>query len=468
MRPVISSQEMAWVDSASMRARSITSFELMKEVAQQMAEVILAKYSSTDEFLVLCGPGNNGGDAYCVAELLRRHKRRVWILPLDSPNSVECRKAAKACRVKKWSRKEIPSHLIVIDGVFGSGQRAHLNPELRKLFKQVAKNRSLSLDIPTGISDEFVDSGAFRADFSLVVAYPKRSLLLQEAAPFYGKLSFVGQNFARPRFFEAELIEETDFSIPEMKLTAHKSGRVGVLAGSAQTPGAAFLTAEAAHRMGVGYVHLFFAKASHFKMSLERASFLFEFRPKLSSILRISPEVNAWVLGPGGYSKSLASQIAKSKAPKILDAEALPFFGQFKSTKNKCLTPHPGEASKLLRCKLSELQKSRIAALGELQRKTQSWVYLKGAPGLLMSNERRLFLNYSVQPVLARAGSGDVLSGILGGAVARCLDFERGLLSGLLFQAKMAEILSETPAAMASDQLQVFSKTWRAFWKRPM
>ncbi len=457
MKPIIRAEEMSWVDRQTLRQRELSSWELMKEVAGEMADCLESKFSSGTSLLFLCGPGNNGGDAYCVAEKLRK-KFKVFLFPVFAPATNECKRAAKSCRATKWEGGKLPD--VIVDGIFGNSQRPGLDKNLKALLKRMRSKHHIALDLPTGVSDEHVDSSGFRAELTLMVGYPKRALISEKAAELCGEIQFVGKNFVSPRFWDEDFLEDEDFKMPLLKRTAFKSGRVGVLAGSSTTPGAAFLAAEAAARMQVGYVHLFYPLIKHFKLNLERASFLYQFG-------KASPKtidaIDAWVVGPGGVNISLLKDIARTNVPAVLDADALPYQSWFRRSSKIICTPHPGEAARILGIKTADIQSDRIAALHALVKQTGKSVYLKGAPGLFLQPGEKIVLNYSLRPVLARAGSGDVLAGIIGGMIVKSPgSFEQACLNAFIFQRRMAKILSEFPAAVASDQLRFFSETWRS------
>ena len=399
MRPILSAEEMAWVDRQTIRKRNSSAWELMQEVAVEMAERLSARATKSSRFLFLCGPGNNGGDAYSVAEILRK-KFKVLVWPVLSPQSTDCKRAAKSCRAPRWKGGKLPE--IIVDGIFGNSQNPGLEMRIQKIIKSTRSDFHVALDVPTA---------GFRADLSLMVGYPKQILLSEESAEPCGDIEFVGKAFVAPRFWNEEFLEDQDFKMPTEKRSAFKTGRVGVVAGSAETPGAAFLAAEAVARMKVGYVHLFYPPMKNFKLSLEGASFLYQFSDPSKKDLST---MDAWVLGPGGVRKKLLKKIASLKVPMVLDAAALEYENLFHNSPRIICTPHPGEAGRMLQVSTTEIQSDRLGALRALVKKTGKSVYLKGAPGIFLSPGEKVVLNYSLYPVLARAGSGDVFSGVLG------------------------------------------------------
>lgn len=256
--------------------------------------------------------------------------------------------------------------------------------------------------------------------------------------------------------YEVYQLENCDFKILEDQAEGHKGlyGEVGIVAGSPSTPGAAFLATEAAHRMGTGYAHFYYAKPKEpLEIQLKEASFLFHADWSLKDLERC----DALVVGCGGAPEDLRVFEEFSK-PMIWDAEALRRwpFDQPLRKKNWLLTPHGGEAKELLGSEI----KDPLESLFRLKDKVGCSIYLKGAPGVLsFYGDDRVYSSLDQNPVFSRAGAGDVLAGILGGAAARLKsDFEGAILSGLVFQRAVGEQYRGQSTLIASDYLQAFSK----------
>ena len=177
------------------------------------------------------------------------------------------------------------------------------------------------------------------------------------------------------------------------------------------------------------------------------------------------------MVGPGGLPER-PLHLKSFSGPIVLDADALTHLRKIsypKSEKRVVLTPHVKEATRLLGLKsIQGVLQNRIEALDALSARYKCSVYLKGAPGLLrIYGDPQIYVCFNVNPVFSKAGSGDILSGILGGFLAQQpVHVEPALLSALLFQKKVGEILREKRAALASDQLLVFSEAFKRFKDR--
>lgn len=453
---------MEWVDQETMKALGLSSLELMRRVSEEIAEKLLSLSKEGDSFLFLLGAGNNAGDGYCVSEILRKQKRFCYLLPVLEPQSPAAQSMASEAKSKKLSDWPSSKIQFIVDAVAGNRSRSLLEAKTKAVFKKAnsAKAFRVAIDCPTGVDTESgeASSEAFRADLTLAVAYPKEVFAQESVAECTGAIELIGSDFATPRTHRMSLVE-SDFEIFTRKKTAYKKGRCGVLAGSASSPGAAFLCAEAAQRVGAGYVQLFFENRESLGIDFQNASF--QYAENFEEILKAS--LGSLVVGCGGLPRAW-KKVEALDCPQVFDAEALRQFDQsvFRARDNRLLTPHWGEAASLLQKETLDGSSDREEVLKELVSKTGHAVYLKGAPGLLGFPEDihdKYYVNLSIQPVFATAGSGDVLSGILGGVLAlQRGSFRESVIAALSFQKELGEVLSDLSAALSTDQLQVFSE----------
>lgn len=485
MRPFVSVDETRALDRATTDKLRMTSFELMQKVARGMAEIFQQDPRLlSGSILILCGPGNNGGDGYCLAENLRQQGRDVSVFDLHPPKSEDCIRARKEFRGAFSA--QLAKTDIVVDAIYGSSGRSDLAEAEVRVFKEVNRRSSfkVALDSPSGVDSRSgrLHANTFRADISLVVGWPKTSFLSEEVAEVLGQINYIGDYFENPQDAKLFVIEKSDFRLPPRKRTGFKNlyGRCGVVGGSASMPGAALLAAEAAHRFGSGYATVFFAKPGVLKLKIKDASFLLKTRWKVSELNRES----ALVLGCGGFLKKFSWK--NISRPMVIDADALSDFKKFKGLRAPAiLTPHPGEAGRMLKITTAKVQSDRLAALREISKMTNQSVYLKGAPGLLrFCGENKTYVNLSINPVFSKAGSGDILAGLMGSALAQAGGeagdggdrgrdesglsdgFKRAILNALVFQAEVGERLRGQEASIAFDQLRVFSDAFRELRRR--
>ena len=472
MREFVSAQQMQESDRRTMQKLRLDSYALMQKVTDEMLDYFSSEALSKKDILFLCGPGNNGGDGYSLAEKLKTLGRKVWIFEVLKPRSNECIRAAKKSRGTRILDlgsflKKKKSHLIIVDAIFGYQGRSDLPGPISKLLEKVnvAKAFRIALDLPTGIESDTgrFHQNSFLADLSLCVGFPKMSFLNEAVAEFLGQVVWIGDFFVRPKNISTQkffAIEKEDFIFSNRSRASHKSqfGKCGIIGGSFETPGAAFLAAEAAHRVGAGYVNLFLARSQKFEFNLKTASFLFKKNWKPADLKGMS----SLVIGCGGAPKKF--DFKSIRVPAVLDADMLQDLKAVqKISAPLILTPHPGEAARMLKTDTQKILKNRIQSLDELVEKSRQAVYLKGAPGILkFYKDQNYYVNLSINPIFAKAGSGDILSGILGGFLAqRPRDFKSTILSGLIFQQTLGEVMRDQRASIASDQLLSFSEAFK-------
>lgn len=462
MLPIVTSDEMRGLDLETMQRRKISSWDLMKQVAEEMAEKLMCLEGP---FLFLCGPGNNGGDGYVCAETLRKQGKEVRVLVVREPQSAEGRRAARYYRGLR--SQDLGRARCIVDAVFGNGSRAHLEPDLARLFVRASRSKAfrVSLDIPSGVDSREgrVHPQAFQADLTLCVAYPKKIFLLPQVLELLGDVVYVGKDFAGPNHTQFFVLEDSDYSIGPLRRTSHKGhhGRVGILGGSSSTPGAPFLAAEAAYRVGAGYVSVFFAENKNLRIKVSDASFLLKMKWSIKDLQKET----TLVMGPGGSPRSLKF-LREFQGSSVIDADAIRWAKTLKGIQGRSvLTPHPGEAARMLGISVAEVQKNPVEALDRMVEASGQSVYLKGCPAYLKFpwEPDKYYVNLLANPIFAKAGSGDVLSGILGGFLAQNPhDFKSSVVSALVFQKHLGEVLrSKGRAVMASDQLEVFSEAHR-------
>lgn len=279
----------------------------------------------------------------------------------------------------------------------------------------------------------------------------------------------------------------SDFDRPRRRRDSFKGdfGKLGVIGGSPEKPGAGILAAEAGARSGAGYTTLFLARSGRsLKIRPQESSFLF----RADWSMKDMKNLTALVVGCGERPPKIF-RYCEANIPMVIDASALSQvtpaeMRDWRRMKSPAiLTPHYGEAAALLKISTARVKADPVSALQAIVEKTGQSVYLKGVPGFLMfalkgrqpngglRAQPKYYVNSLANPALATAGSGDVLAGILGGFLAqRPASFRSAVLSGLVFQAAISESLADIEGSIASDQLELFSeafaflrqKKWRA------
>ncbi|MDH5579065.1 MAG: NAD(P)H-hydrate dehydratase, partial [Betaproteobacteria bacterium] len=404
---------------------------LMERAGAAGAELAARLCADTaKDVLVLVGPGNNGGDAKIVAERLRQQFFRVTL--------AGAAEAATLPMEKNWG--------LVVDGLFGIGLERPVEGDYARLvdYANAQRCRVLALDIPSGIASDTgrVLGRAVRATHTVTFIALKPGLLTLDGPDYCGELSVADlgldlKKLARPMAWKAspDLFAE---ALKPRPRNFHKgqAGSLGILGGAAGMTGAALLAGRAALKLGAGRVYVGMLEET----SIDPGA------PEL--MLRhpddaLGQDLDAIVVGPGlgqsGRAEALVGAVLASDMPCVLDADALNILADNRDLRAACakrradtlLTPHPGEAARLLGAGIPDVQSDRLAAAQRLAGELNAHVVLKGNGSVLVARDGHWFINTSGNPGMASAGMGDVLSGILGSLLAQGLTGEAALVLGV-------------------------------------
>ncbi len=436
--------------------------------------------------MVVCGPGNNGGDGLVAARLLAFGGVGVSVFTLSDPAAYRGDPAANLERARAAgitpeplgdaaARRRLGQAIAdadgAVDALFGTGLSRPLSGEAARVVATLgAGGRPIvAADVPSGLfsDDGAIRGAAVRADLTVAFGAPKPCHLLPPASGACGRLVVADIGIPRPnleaRSARLWLVEAGDVAarLPARPLESHKAdfGRLAVVAGSRGKAGAAVLAARGALRAGAGLVTIFCAEslAPHFVPALPEA--MTEPLPELGgaiaesaapAALRALRGFDAVVVGPGlgtssGTVAFLEKLLAGTRIPMVVDADALNAFRgrpeRLKRGRSLVLTPHPGEAGRLLAIAAKGIQTDRLGAARTLARKSGSVVLLKGARTLVADTGGRVVANPTGTPLLATAGSGDVLSGVIGALLAGGLSPADAAVCGAWLHGAAAEAL---------------------------
>jgi ADP-dependent NAD(P)H-hydrate dehydratase / NAD(P)H-hydrate epimerase len=469
--------------------------KLMERAGQAVAEATLRHFPTTERFLLLCGKGNNGGDGYVAARFLKQANKHVTVLELSSDPKGE----AKIARVV-WLRQGTTYILnistlefalkecdVVIDTLFGTGLTRALDDDLAQLIELVNQSAKpvVSIDVPSGIgSDSGEVLGAhIQATHTVQLAGAKVSSAFYPAKGAFGswEVADIGipqtitESLPRLELLTDELVKPW---LPTREATAHKYsvGTVLVIAGSPRYLGAAELACRAAYRAGAGLVTL----AAEARFSNSWPEIIFEIlswqdRP-LETLQTISDNRSqARVIGPGlseDAHRFLPDLIRRGKMPTVLDAGALigdTIWTDAVREHGRCVvTPHYGEAAKLLRVRSDEVARLPLESARALAQKFNAVVVLKGATSIITSPDERTFVSTRGHPGMATGGAGDVLSGCLGAWCAKTDDLVERVSATVYMHGLAGERVANDygNGLIASDLIEGFAKSWLELEKK--
>jgi len=421
--PILSVAQMRDWEQATWAAGR-TEEEVISRVGHIVADRGAQMTRPADLVLVLAGKGHNGDDVRHASQNLK--DREVYLINVTDPE------AARADLLTQLSLQPA----LIIDGLFGIGLKRPLDANWVRLIEEVngSKVPVLAVDVPSGLNGDTgqPEGAAIRATVTLTLGSPKRGLLASSAWPFVGRLEVaaaIGLVPCRHRSDVKWTLPDDFIGYPPPRpAAAHKGtfGHVAIIAGSLGYHGAGVLCARGAVRAQPGLVTVFTSENIYGPIAGQlQAAMVHIWR----SGAGLPDSVTALVVGPGLVKPDFLPELKKEVSrfwqnlplPMVVDANALDWLprGATHSGHLRVITPHPGEAARILALRPDNVQKNRIEATRELSRRYgDCWVVLKGHQTCIGASTGELFINSSGNPFLAQGGSGDVLAGFLGGLLA--------------------------------------------------
>ena len=500
---VVTGRQMKVLEEAAIKALSVPSIVLMENAAVAVAGHCMRYLEKCGidfpKVLVLCGKGNNGGDGFAVARHLFLngvnvevyHYGRVEDFTADTRTNFEIAKNIGIPIIADTCPPVKDSHLVV-DAILGTG----ISSPVKGIYKEVIEAVNslakfvIAIDIPSGIN---ADNGqvmgvAVKARQTVTLGLAKLGLYLYPGAEYAGDI--ISAHIGIPLKADAAngtiVLNDKEFVrlLPKREARTNKGsfGRVYVLAGCSEMPGAAVLTSAAAYKAGGGLVKACVSKhvANVLQNQLTEAvsnilpdkngylyksSFKDIADPDKASVVLIGPG-----LGNNDDVKDFVLQaITKVQAPMVLDADALNVIANDTSVLKKLktqgtVTPHPGEMSRLTGLPLEEILTNSIQIASNFAKKHNVVTILKDARTIIASPNGRACINTTGNCALAKAGSGDVLTGLIGAFIAQGKDpFTASILAAYL-HGKAAEAASQKLSLYgvnASDVLNFIPKILR-------
>lgn len=448
---------------------------LMQRAAQAAWRALRRRWPQVRKLCVLAGPGNNGGDGYLLAAIARRAGWDVQVYSLADPARLRDAAAqayAEACaqgvQMQPWHAEAVLDGLLV-DAMLGTGLAGELREPYATAVARVNASGlpCLALDIPSGLC---ADTGrlwgaAVRADLTVTFIALKLGLFTGAGPDQVGELCFADLQAdaalcaAAPAMAQ-RLTAGNLQRLPARPRTTHKGrcGRLLVVGGERGYGGAALLAAQSGLRGGAGMVSLA-TREEHVAGALARCPELMV-RGLLSSgqLLALLPGHDVLVVGPGlgqgAWGRSLLTAAAQFEGAQVWDADALNLLaaGRVQIRAGAVLTPHPGEAARLLGCSLAEVQDDRPAAALRLAQRYQAVVVLKGA-GSLVTDGHTLCLCEHGHPAMAGPGLGDVLAGLIGALLAQGLAALPASELAVWLHARAGERLGQAGRGLLASEL---------------
>ncbi|WP_191905865.1 NAD(P)H-hydrate dehydratase [Nitrincola iocasae] len=436
------------LDQQATEAFGIPGFRLMQRAGHALFAVILQQWPQVKRLTLLCATGNNGGDGLIVAGLAQQQGLDVQVLTLgEEPyadqlqgEALEAWRWAEAVGVttQPWSAQLELSGEVIVDAMLGTGIKGDVRGQVRDaIIKLNHQSRPVvAVDIPSGLCSDTgqVLGVAVKAVITLTFIGVKQGLLTHEGVNYCGSLRFDSLRVPDELYervpVSAFRTDQDDLQelLPARQRSAHKGcfGHLLVVGGGLGLGGAALMAAQSAARSGSGLVSLA-TRHEHVAAALTRLPEVMALGVGSGQeVVPLLEKASVVVAGPGlgnsAWADQLMQQVLSSDKFQVLDADALNYLTSAtdRYSYRRVITPHPGEAARLLGCSVSEVQQDRFAAIKALQLRFGGTVVLKGAGSLTFDGDV-IHLCSAGNPGMASGGMGDVLSGIIGALMAQGL-----------------------------------------------
>jgi ADP-dependent NAD(P)H-hydrate dehydratase / NAD(P)H-hydrate epimerase len=448
------------LDAHAINELGVPGYTLMKRAGEAALRYLRTRWPMAHRIVIVCGSGNNGGDGYVLARFAQAAGLTVTALAAASPEQLrgDARQAYEDFRasegdVRAFAEEHLGAGEVIVDALLGTGLKGSVREEQASVIRAVnaAATPVFALDVPSGLdSDAGTAAGeAIRADATVTFVGLKTGLFVGDGPEYAGtvffddlELSDAPQLGLAPRLMR--IIEaEIHAALPRRPRASNKGdfGRVVIVGSGSGFPGAARLAGEASLRIGAGLVTVAVAPENVVAIAAGRPELICLSVKEEGVLKEALSHADVIAVGPGlgrtPWARAALHAVLSSGKPLVVDADALNLLAEGGATAREdwILTPHPGEAGRLLGVSAREVQHDRLAALDGLLDRYHGTVVLKGAGTLVGAPGRTPGLCERGNPGMATAGTGDVLTGTIAGILAQCADPWAAARVGVLVHA---------------------------------
>jgi len=455
------------LDRIAIQDFGIPGYTLMQQAGQAAFSALQKRWPKANRVLIMCGSGNNAGDGYEIARLAQQKGLQVTVLYVSDPNhltgdaSVAFKNAQKnGVAIKLFNIKEQLQADVIVDALLGTGLQGEVRNEYKIAIQAINGSDIpvLAVDVPSGLNanNGNVLGAAVQADLTVTFVGCKRGFFTGQAPHYCGEVLYDDLDVPKEVFDRVKSnVEKLDLDelkqcLPPRSRIAHKGdfGHVLVIGGDYGMAGAARMAGEAAARSGSGLTTVA-TRPEHIIAISGMCPELMCYGIKIAKDIEpLIEKATVLVIGPGlgksAWSKNLYQAALKTDKPKVIDADGLNLLVENPSkSKNWILTPHPGEAARLLDCTSIDIQNDRFAAIRALYEKYTGACILKGPGTLVLGESGKIGVCTAGNPGMASGGMGDVLSGIVGGLLAQNLSLENAARMGVLLHSEAADFAAQ-------------------------
>ena len=489
-----------WVNAAQMKAADqytiqklgVPSLELMEHAAQACVQVLEDEKVDLSHVCVVCGSGNNGGDGFAIARILQNNRYSVETFCVGNPEHYTEETQEQMHRLQECGGKitygmpQEDSYSVVIDAVFGVGLSRKVEGRYRQVIEQMNRMRGtkFAVDIPSGLSATTgcILGCAFKADYTVTFQLKKIGLELSQGRTMAGRVIVPDIGISTDSICEDQEIVRTAGKdiyrkmLPDRPEDSNKGtyGRLLVIAGSKGMAGAAYLNAHAAYMTGAGLVRIYtFSDNREILQTLLPEAIITTYEEyNKEELLSLLTWADGVCIGSGLGMSRLSEKILKTvieyvKVPCLIDADGLNLLAENNNYLNQMaerrfvITPHMKEMSRLTGTPVEELKVDRIQILKDFISRYRITCVLKDSRTLIASEEKGIRMNLTGNSAMAKAGSGDVLAGVISGWMVQGKEAEDAAELGTYIHGlsgDLAKFEKGVYSVMARDLIEYISK----------
>jgi ADP-dependent NAD(P)H-hydrate dehydratase / NAD(P)H-hydrate epimerase len=509
--PLWEAAEMRAADTHAIEEAGVPSLDLMERAGAGLARVV-AEAAGDGPVRVVIGKGNNGGDGLVVARLLREDGREVEVLAVGNPDELQGDAQANLDRLPgdvpiDFDRSRLEGSSVIVDAMLGTGFEGEPREPVAGAIRAINDARAsagtsasaatsasallvVACDVPSGVnaSTGEVSGEAVEADVTVSFHGPKVGLYVEPGKTHAGRVEIIEIGIPRsaPAPVKAGLISERVLErIPPRERGGNKfkSGTVVVAGGAAGMTGAPTMAALSAMRTGAGYVQLVVPKPAETVIDLRLMEAMVHGVPDADGghteegadkVLELAERAGAIVLGPGigrgDGAVAFARKVAReARVPLLIDADGLNAHAEqlgllAQREAPTVLTPHDGELGRLLGIESAQVGKHRIEHARKVAQDANAIVVLKGDDTLVVRPDGPIAVSPGATPALATAGTGDVLSGLIGALLSKEMDPFEAACAGVFAHARAGRAAADRHGAdhvIAGDVIEVLPEGLR-------
>ncbi|MFC7441638.1 NAD(P)H-hydrate dehydratase [Laceyella putida] len=500
---LVTAEEMRMLDRYTITKGGIPGIILMEQAGKAVAEEIMARQPSPGRAVILGGTGHNGGDGWVAARhlLYRGWTVLLWRLGKEEKIVPDAKVFYEACSrhvpVRGCDSTQLPelerdlrSADVIVDAMLGTGAKGELRQtvaEVVTLVNAVDRARVVAVDLPTGVDADTgaVSTMAVKADVTVTFQYPKWGHYLRPGTDFCGEV-IVREIGLTPPSLGATPVPRARLNDPELwheycvrrDPWAHKGtyGHLLVIGGARGMLGAVAMAGEAAYRMGTGLVTLTVPESERLALAAKVTQAMVWSWPgdgvfaagSVAAFRETPRRFSALAVGPGlgrfaGEEAWMAQLLEQADLPLVLDADACNILADYsgllplvRARKQATIfTPHPGEMARLMRLPVKGVEENRPLVARKLAERLQAIIVLKGRYTLIAFPDGRCLLNPTGGPALAKAGSGDLLTGMIGALLAQGVPAEKAVPMAVFVHGRAGEMTGmQEHSVMVTDLCQ--------------